>query len=642
MFKRIGRPSSRHNRRPRRGAALFIVMMFVVVSAALALTAIVTTGNASLVAKSYARENDLKYAAEAALAIGKSRLNFDATALPDTGFVILMSNASLMSADEQVIPGVTVTVYAGPSGSSSGQFGRFASVVAEARDNQGNGFIRRLELTQESFAKYAYWSDKESSGSGTIYFGGGDQLWGPVYSNDVISIASSGATFHDEVGTTKTISGKSNGSFRKGYKEQQTAIKLPNTSDLSAKLSGFASAAGWNFPSPNAGATADVSMRIEFVAVDMNLDGDSTDADEGFFKVYTANGTGTSTWTRGDWPGLTPLPSSMRLCGDYHYGKFFPAIVHDNDWFETLLDTLGMSATAADNERNATAETIMNKAGTRCFLGGANQLAPAGRTAALGYSTAARLKGGDDTTFSAADHYGAWRINADSIADTVKALMQTRRPHDWRYLYPIHRSMNSSAKGVIYVPGSVGVSGTVRGRITLYATGTIVILDDIRYASDPVGGVCNDILGLLAGEDVVVADNAVLTPQRVKWSGTDVIKNVDDTKDLYLHAVVMALNTSFTVEDYSSGPDNVNDCEGTNNGRGCLYLTGGLIQKERGPVGLLGGEGYTKRYSYDRCAIVTPPPYFPTTGRFTDNRYYELNPVGFNAGELYKRITPSP
>lgn len=632
--------------RARRGAALFIVMMFVVVSAALALTAIVTTGNASLVAKSYARENDLKYAAEAALAIGKSRLNFDADALPDTGFKILMENASLMSADDQTIPGVTVTVYAGPSGSSSGQFGRFASVVAEARDNQGNGFIRRLELTQESFAKYAYWSDKETSGSGTIYFGGNDQLWGPVYSNDVISIASTGATFNDEVGTTKTISGKSNGTFRKGYKENQTSIKLPNTDDLSSKLSGFASSAGWNFSPPSSSDTRDIRMRIEFVAVDMNLDGDSTDANEGFFKVYTANTTGASDHARGDWPGGyggLPTKSSLWRCGDYHYGKFFPAAAHAGvgSWFDDLMDASGMSNTEAQTEAGNESQTIMNKAGTRCFLGGANQLAPAVRTAALGYDDAARHKGGDDTTFTPTDFYGAWRLNTDSIADSVKTLMQNRRPHDWPYLYPIHRTMNKNAKGVIYVPGSVGVSGTLRGRITLYATGTIVVVDDIRYASDPASGACNDILGLLAGNDVVVADNAILTPQRVKWDGTDAIRNVDDTKDLYLHSVIMALNTSFTVENWGSGPSDVNDCEGTNNGRGCLYLSGGLIQKERGVV-TQGGQGYTKRYSYDRCAVVTPPPYFPTTGRFTDNRYYELNPVGFNAAELYRSITPNP
>ncbi len=57
----------------------------------------------------------------------------------------------------------------------------------------------------------------------------------------------------------------------------------------------------------------------------------------------------------------------------------------------------------------------------------------------------------------------------------------------------------------------------------------------------------------------------------------------------------------------------------------------------------MSGEGYVKRYSYDRCAVINPPPYFPTTGRFLDNRYYELDPVRVKSttiGQLYKSLTP--
>ena len=57
-------------------------------------------------------------------------------------------------------------------------------------------------------------------------------------------------------------------------------------------------------------------------------------------------------------------------------------------------------------------------------------------------------------------------------------------------------------------------------------------------------------------------------------------------------------------------------------------------------MGTSGGTGYIKRYSYDRCAVMYPPPYFPTTGRFQDNRYYELDPVGFSAADLFRMITP--
>ena len=62
-------------------------------------------------------------------------------------------------------------------------------------------------------------------------------------------------------------------------------------------------------------------------------------------------------------------------------------------------------------------------------------------------------------------------------------------------------------------------------------------------------------------------------------------------------------------------------------------------------MGLTSGTGYVKRYSYDRCAVTNPPPYFPTTGRFEDNRYYELDPVLVNSSvsgsirSLYRVLT---
>ncbi len=63
---------------------------------------------------------------------------------------------------------------------------------------------------------------------------------------------------------------------------------------------------------------------------------------------------------------------------------------------------------------------------------------------------------------------------------------------------------------------------------------------------------------------------------------------------------------------------------------------------DHGAVGTSGGTGYTKRYSYDRCAVVAPPPYFPTTGRFQENRYVELDTAGFEHTTYFKSITPEP
>lgn len=104
----------------------------------------------------------------------------------------------------------------------------------------------------------------------------------------------------------------------------------------------------------------------------------------------------------------------------------------------------------------------------------------------------------------------------------------------------------------------------------------------------------------------------------------------------------MALGTSFRVENYDQGATAVSNCDTSINGRGCIYLSGGLIQNSRAAVGTSSGSGYAKRYTYDHCAIITPPPYFPTTVRFQDNRYLELDPAGFDPQKYFQSITPDP
>ena len=618
----------------RRGFALLTIIMLTLAMAALAASAIYLSGNAQLLGTSADREREFKYGAEAAMAIGKSRLNTDPLVLPDTGYVTLMSGQQLVGADGATLPGLTVNLYTGPTGSASGQFGRFASVVAEARDGQGARFVRRLELTQESFARFAYWSNKETNNGNTIYFANNDNLWGPVWSNDNISIAASGAHFHNEVGTAKTISGKTYGVFDKGYSEAQPVITLPNNTTLT-KLAGYASAGFMNFTAPSNGGASSVRARLEFVAVDLGGPTDSTGVDEGFIKVYIANN-GEEQWVRGDWQSNK---SDATTCGASYRvipggpKLFFPASVHSQAWFKTLLQAGGMTSTQASDTSNASLSTIMGKSNARCYLGGDPHLVAEERNNSTMFPVAAtRQKGGSDTTFTASGVHGHWL----QFPGTIDPRLATKRA-DAAYLFPIYRGQNPGTKGVIAVTGTIGVSGVLRGRITLYATGSVIVLDDLRYATDPSVGSCADMLGVISANNITVADNAILDPQNI-----GAYKNFDDTKDLYIQGVLMAISTSFGVENYNSGPSNANDCEGTNGGRGCLYLSGGLIQESRGAVGLISGEGFIKRYSYDRCAISTPPPYFPTTGRFLDNRYYEIDPVRFDVRALFAGLTPGP
>lgn len=624
--------------RDRRGFALLTIIILTLGMAALAASAVYMSGNASLLSTSQDREREFKYGAEAALGMGKSRLNTDPLVLPDTSFVSLMSGQAVIGADGNALPGVTVNLYVGPTGSTSGQFGRFASVVAEARDVQGARFVRRLELTQESFARYAYWSNRETNNGNTIYFANGDNLWGPVWSNDNISIASSGAWFHNEVGTAKTISGKSYGTFSRGYNENQPAIKLPNNTTL-GKLPGYAASGATNFAVPNSGSAAGVLARIEFIAIDLGGPTDSTGVDEGFLKVYIANNL-EDNWLRADWTGNKGTTNN---CGAFYRTvpgqpkKFFPASVHTTAWFRAALQAGGMTAQQATDTSNATLGDIMGKTTARCYLGGDPHLVAIERQN-VNFTAAQQQIGGEDTTFTANGARGRWLQWPGPIDPRLAA-----RRADAQYLFPIYRALNPGTKGVIAANGTIGVSGVLRGRVTIYTTATVVLLDDLRYATDPSTGKCADMLGIIAGQNITVADNSILGPEAIQPTGkAQFWKSFDDTKDTYIHGIMMALNTSFGAENYDQGPSNANGCEANPSGRGCLYLSGGLIQESRGAVGLTAGQGYVKRYSYDHCAVSNPPPYFPTTGRFVENRYYEIDPVRFDVAKLFASLVPGP
>lgn len=632
----------------RRGSALLVVLLLTIALSALALSAIALASNATVLARSYERETDLRLAADAALAMGKSRLNKDSTFFPDSGYVTVMASETMLGADGLPVPGANISLYVGPSGSTTGQFGTFASIITEARDARGSAVIRRLELSQESFAKWAYWTNREETASGgTISFGGGDNLTGPVWSNDDINILSSGATFFSEVGTAGRISGKNFGTFRHNprYQEMQQRIPLPPNSKL-AKLAGYAASGNLAFTPLTAGGTneTNVRMRLEFVAIDLNADGDSTDSDEGFVRVYDLTAAGTPAWLRGDY-----RPEN---CGDWHYTtdtpnshRFFPHVVHNDAWFQGLITVLvpaRMTAVQANNESAATNQTVMTHprvfgVGTyptpRCFLGGDPRLIGTERG---GQPDGQR--GGTEQSFYPVGAQGTWRVYPGAVDPRVTAV----RPLDAAYLFPLGRELNPGSKGVIHVNGTVGISGVVRGRLTLYATGTIVILDDLRYSSDPGAGPCNDMLGLIAARNVTVADNALLAPKDIDPSGTTRLRNLDETQDLFLHGVIMALNTSFDVQNYADPPNAFNNCGASKSGRGCLHLLGGIIQERRGAVGQVSGggiNGYVKRYSYDRCALQTPPPYFPTTGRFLESRYVEIDPKGFDIDAYFAAIS---
>jgi len=148
---------------------------------------------------------------------------------------------------------------------------------------------------------------------------------------------------------------------------------------------------------------------------------------------------------------------------------------------------------------------------------------------------------------------------------------------------------------------------------------------------------CADILGLFSGHDIVVADNLINDP--IPWLSGKTATHWDPVYDESIDGFILALG-SFTAQNFNQGSKNAERCAPRDAGRGCLNVTGGIIQAVRGAVGWTSGEGYVKRYSYDQCGASDPPPYFPTTGHFVPGHSYEVDPTGFDIGAYWNLLTP--
>lgn len=577
-----------------RGIALITVLLLSVALTALALGAAMISMNAGLIRRYGERLSVVDDGAVAGLEEARSALNGTPGTYPDSGYVQLENAVAVRNSAGAVIPGLSRSTWAGPSGVSSGQYGIFGSIISVVTDQTNIKVVRRLEVNQESFAKYAYFTDNEGSG---ICFGGGDNIFGPVHSNDDFCIYSSGARFRDLLRTAGGITGVGYGTFDKGYEIGVSPIPMPTTADLT-KLKSQAIIGGTSFVGFTTGGAGQARTRIEFVALDLNADGDVTDDDEGFIRVFqgTAANEQYVSATR-----YSPIVAATnRNCGDN-------TTIGTHAGHTAAANFLAVSA-----HTTALRASAINHVTARCYLGGDPMLT------------------GGVLTPTPPGAVGSWLAWGGAIDARVTAVVGAATDE---YYHPITRLLNPNFKGVIYVEGKVGISGTIRARVTVASPNNIIILDHLRQATDPAVGVCSDILGLFSGQNIVVSDNMLNAPvqqQDATWQTMRPVGNDDEV----IHAVVLALGI-FTVENYNTGPGNVEACDATPWGRGCLQLTGGIIQTTRGAVGTTAGTGNLKRYSYNQCAQTDPPPYFPTTGHFARNRFYEINPVGFNVATWF-------
>lgn len=148
----------------------------------------------------------------------------------------------------------------------------------------------------------------------------------------------------------------------------------------------------------------------------------------------------------------------------------------------------------------------------------------------------------------------------------------------------------STINGVISSSMEVRTKGTLKGQVTLHSETKIEIIGDLKYSADPaIDSTSTDLLGLVSEGEVLVDQNA----------HTD-----SGTKNITIQAAIMALNQSFSVENYNTGSP-----------RGEINLLGGITQISRGAVGTFSGNsvasGFSKDYVYDTRLLRMYPPLFP-------------------------------
>ncbi len=155
---------------------------------------------------------------------------------------------------------------------------------------------------------------------------------------------------------------------------------------------------------------------------------------------------------------------------------------------------------------------------------------------------------------------------------------------------------------VLAKEGSFHIYGVINGRVTLCAMGdealeqgNIYIRDDVQYSQDPRTGETDNILGLIADNNVIIEENAA------------------NNDDVVIQGSIFCRKGGLTAENYGSRPVS-----------GVLNLLGGVIQYQRGAVGTFSSSGGTpvvqtgfkKAYKYDTRFYLDSPPFYPWTGGY--------------------------
>lgn len=649
--------------RNRRGAALFMTLLVSIAVAGIALGGVLLASGAQLSTRYNAKEASLQSSADGGLEIIRDSINrgiFDSL-LPASGFTTLASSVSVTDALGNTLPRITRSLYVGRTGgrtggaATAGQYGsNFASALSVISDARGAVAVRRMLLTQESWSKFAV---AINNWSGSAMYGCGESVNGPFFSNSGLIVqsgcgAGSGTLFASTVSVVGSITGGP-ARYMLGYQTGVTPVPWPTPAriTLMRQYAQNADAAGgdYDLTSLTTGQNA-AGLRIEFVTIDVNGNG-VIDWDEGFMRVWVPANASDSVLNYATGRRWNLVPAGVTAAND-------PNTLSRTCGAKTQINGAGTnqfytaervydSTTGGAAAQLAAVQTLLSTNNTRrCYLGGDPRLFP--------WVTGDTLTPDSLNTNTpiASNNYGFWKKRRSGAL----ASLATVRSGDKAYLIPL--GANPNFKGVIYVSGDVALSGRVRGRVSVFATGNIVMADDLLYQNPPGTncGATGDIFGAIATKNVVIEDNNLQTPFYVN---NTIYGGFDDTNDANYNMFFLAAGDGTTTGDgmqtgnwYGEGDTypagswptyyymfNHGAWDASGSGQncatainGCVRVTGGLAQGRVDGFTYYGSGyyGWAEAHTYDKCGAVNPPPYFPTTGRFIPNRYYEIDPVWLN------------
>ncbi|PIU45998.1 MAG: hypothetical protein COS95_00810 [Ignavibacteriales bacterium CG07_land_8_20_14_0_80_59_12] len=144
--------------------------------------------------------------------------------------------------------------------------------------------------------------------------------------------------------------------------------------------------------------------------------------------------------------------------------------------------------------------------------------------------------------------------------------------------------------GVIAVNGNkdVHVKGTVKGKISIYATKDVWLDDDLVYAETDLTK-SKDMLGVVAGGNINITDNAA------------------NNNNITVYGSLFAMSGNVQAEHYNTRPVS-----------GTLHVIGGIIHEGFTATADAYNNithGFHSWYQYDWRLLNQMPPHFPRTGR---------------------------